>query len=98
MWLLTGCKKTQTVSPVYCATKAALHSYTQSLRVQLHGTGVIVVELAPPGTETALFRGVAAGESNGPKPMDATLLVKKAIAGIERASWKSAREWRTSSG
>ena len=71
------------VSPVYCATKAALHSYTQSLRVQLHGTGVIVVELAPPGTETALFRGVAAGESNGPKPMDVTLLVKKAIAGIE---------------
>ena len=70
-------------SPVYCATKAALHSYTQSLRVQLQGTGVAVVELAPPGTETALFRGVTPRETKGPKPMDVTLLVKKALAGIE---------------
>ncbi len=71
------------MSPVYCAAKAALHSYTQSLRVQLQSTGVTVIELAPPGTETALFRGVAAGEHKGPKPMDVTVLVKKAIAGIE---------------
>ena len=71
------------VSPVYCATKAALHSYTQSLRVQLQGTGVTVVELAPPGTETPLFRGVTPRETKGPKPMGVTLLVRKAIAGIE---------------
>ncbi len=71
------------VSPVYCASKAALHSYTQSLRVQLRDTRVTVVELAPPGTETALFRGVTPRETKGPKPMDVTALVKKAIAGIE---------------
>jgi uncharacterized oxidoreductase len=70
-------------SPVYCATKSALHSFTQSLRVQLKGTGVTVVELAPPGTETPLFRGEFAEEMKGQKGMDVTVLAKQAIAGIE---------------
>jgi len=71
------------ISPVYCATKAAIHSYTQSLRAQLEGTGVSVVELAPPGVETPLFRGEFADEMKGQKGMDVTVLVKRAIAGIE---------------
>ncbi len=70
-------------SPVYCATKAALHSYTQSLRAQLQGSGVTVVELAPPGTETPLLRREFAAEMKGQKGMDVTALVSKAIAGIE---------------
>ena len=70
------------ISPVYCATKAALHSFTQSLRVQLAGTGVTVVELAPPGVETPLH-GEFAQEMRGPKNMDVGVFAKKAIAGIE---------------
>jgi len=50
------------IAPVYSATKAALHSFTQSLRVQLEGSGVTVIELAPPGVETPLFRGEFAQE------------------------------------
>jgi len=36
------------ISPVYCATKAGLHSFTESLRVQLRNTKVKVFDLAPP--------------------------------------------------
>ena len=71
------------ISPVYCATKAAIHSFTQSLRAQLSDTGVTVVELAPPGVETPLFRGEFAEEMKGQKGMDVKVLARRAIAGIE---------------
>src|SRR3954469_936144 len=41
-------------TPVYCATKAALHSFTQSLRHQLAATPVAVVEVIPPAVDTDL--------------------------------------------
>jgi len=71
------------ISPIYCATKAAIHSFSQSLRAQLRGTGVTVVELAPPAVETPLFRGEFQEEMKGEKPMDVKVLARKAIAGIE---------------
>jgi uncharacterized oxidoreductase len=70
-------------APVYCAAKAALHAYTMCLRAQLRGTGVTVVELAPPGTETPLFRAEFAEEMKREKGMNPETLVCHAIKGIE---------------
>jgi len=71
------------LSPVYSASKAGMHAFTRCLRVQLRSSGVTVVELAPPGVETPLFRGEFATEMKGQKGMDVSLLVRKTIAGIE---------------
>ncbi|WLH15471.1 SDR family oxidoreductase [Pseudomonas hefeiensis] len=42
-------------TPTYSATKAAVHSFTQSLRVQLEASSIEVIELAPPGVRTTLL-------------------------------------------
>jgi uncharacterized oxidoreductase len=64
--------------PVYCATKAAIHSFTTSLRHQLRDTSVRVFEAAPPTTDTnldATFAGEQEHTYRGISPRD----VAKAI-------------------
>lgn len=60
--------------PVYCATKAFVHSFTISLRHQLRNTGVRVIEVAPPWVESELGAGhstFVAEPGRGPMPLDA---------------------------
>ena len=67
------------------AAKAALHSFSESLHVQMAFTGVTVIELIPPAVEIGLYQDPAlAREMKLPRGMDVEVVcAKKAIAGIE---------------
>jgi uncharacterized oxidoreductase len=54
-------------TPTYCATKAAIHSYTQSLRYQLKASTTEVLELIPPYVATDLLGG---GSEPSSMPLD----------------------------
>ena len=67
-------------APIYSATKAAIHSYTQSLRFQLEDSGVDVIELMPPGVKTDMTTKLAEG---GIKVITTDELVKQSFASLE---------------
>jgi len=53
-------------TPTYSATKAAIHSWSQSLRHQLADTSVEVIEWAPPAVATDLMPGHAENPNSMP--------------------------------
>lgn len=69
-------------SAVYSATKAALHSYSLSLRYQLKNSPVRVLELAPPWVQTDL----TPGQKTEPRAMPLADYLREAIALLETDS------------
>jgi uncharacterized oxidoreductase len=67
-------------NPTYSATKAAIHSWTQSLRHQLRGTSVAVHEIAPPLVATELTPGQSAWSAA--LPLD--VFVKEVVTILSR--------------
>ena len=68
--------------PVYCATKAAVHSFTLSLRHQLKGSGVKVIELIPPYVATELGGPRKTVVPGGPQPMPLQSFVEQAMEAL----------------
>ena len=68
----------KTSSAIYCATKAALHSFSQSLRYQLAGSTVSVMEVILPLVDTPMTRGRGKGK------LSPSFAAQQIIAGIER--------------
>ena len=68
-------------SPVYCASKAGLRSFTQALRYNLKQTRVHVIEALPPVVETAMTRGRISG-----KKMSASDCAAQIVDAIESNS------------
>ena len=63
-------------TPTYSATKAAMHSYTQSLRFLLRATPVQVIELAPPLVATDL----TPGQRSNPRAMPLDEFIQESMA------------------
>jgi uncharacterized oxidoreductase len=68
--------------PVYCATKAAVHSFTMSLRFQLKDTSIKVFEIVPPAVDTELGKtdDEADNDYRGIPPSEVAKAVMTALA------------------
>jgi len=66
--------------PVYCATKAAVHSFSVSLRQQLTDSKVKVLELIPPYVDTELGGGSKTRPAGAPVPMPLDQFITETIS------------------
>lgn len=76
------------ISPIYCATKAALHSYTLSLREQVRNTSIKVFELAPPATETELLADFNEEDMKGISSMAVQDMVADFLKGFSKDNYE----------
>jgi short-subunit dehydrogenase len=78
-------------SAAYCASKAALSSYFESVRIDLRHTGVGVTIIHPGFIKTALTAG---REAKMPYLMDLDEAVKKIVSAIEKEKKTYAFPWQ----
>ncbi|KAL8866359.1 MAG: hypothetical protein Q9174_006351 [Haloplaca sp. 1 TL-2023] len=81
--------------PVYCSTKAAIHSFAVALRAQLAGTSCSVIELVPPYVDTALddehraqVNEAQGGEAKAIPPIPLEAYLDTVMAALEKGDAK----------
>lgn len=75
---------------IYCATKAAMHSLTMSLRFQLKDTGIKVFEIAPPSVDTELGHDRREDKSQSHGGIPVSEFIEGAIAAIKNDELEAA--------
>jgi uncharacterized oxidoreductase len=73
-----------TIVPVYCATKAAIHSFSWSLRHQLRKTSVRVFEVILPTVDTELDRGARGRRRQEYRGIPASEVAEATLAGLAK--------------
>ena len=73
-------------APIYCATKAAIHTYSLVLRHQLKDTPVEVVEIAPPMVDTNLNKAGRDASGRGYRGISVAEYIPSVIEGLENGS------------
>jgi uncharacterized oxidoreductase len=78
------------VMPVYCATKAAIHLFSVSLRHQLKDTPVRVFEIIPPTVDTELDRGARARRGQAHRGIPPSEVAAAAMTALEENQYELA--------
>jgi uncharacterized oxidoreductase len=76
--------------PVYCATKAGLHSFTLSLRHQLKNTSIKVFEIAPPAVDTELGQDNRTGAVQSHGGISVNEFIKETMIALENDEFEAA--------
>ncbi|HEY5271042.1 MAG TPA: SDR family oxidoreductase [Anaerolineales bacterium] len=79
-----------TIMPVYCATKAAIHSFSWSLRHQLRKTRVKVFEVIPPTVDTELDRGMRERRRQEHRGIPPAEVAEATLAGLAKDEYEIA--------
>ena len=78
------------ICPVYCATKAAVHSFCISLRHQLKNTSIKVFEIIPPIVDTELDKGARDKRGQEDRGIPPSEVAVAALKGIEKDEFEIA--------
>jgi uncharacterized oxidoreductase len=78
------------ITPVYSATKAAIHSFSMSIRHQLRNTPIKVFEVIPPTVNTDLDKGARDRRGQKDKGISPFEVAQAVIDGLEKDEFEIA--------
>lgn len=78
------------VMPIYCATKAAMHSFSVSIRHQLRNTSIKVFEVIPPMVDTELDKGARGERRQMDKGIPPAEVAKATLKALEENEYETA--------